>query len=503
MVNAGIDDRDVQGLVRFGYAHLPEACFLLLEIENAAAARSWLGTITQSLTTAERLSGRPKTALQVAFSRQGLQALGVPEGMIRGFSPEFISGMSGEESRSRRLGDVQSNAPSTWLWGGPSNVPHLILMLYADTGALEGWQKSVVGKLPQGGVKLLRHLGNSVTDGYEPFGFRDGMSQPEIDWRLERQVGSKDQLEYGNLVSAGEWLLGYANEYGKYTDRPLVDPKDDPEKKLLSAEEQPDKKDLGRNGAYLVFRQLEQNVPGFWQFLDTEANHDPRERRKLAETMVGRTMEGEPLVSLASSPIAGIGPDPDDIRLNQFTYESDADGIRCPFGAHIRRANPRNPDLPYGTKGFLSWLIRTAGFGRKSIRDDVIASTRFHRILRRGRRYGKRLSPEEAIQMGKADSEERGIYFICLNANIGRQFEFVQNAWIIGTKFDGLTEESDPLIGNRELVPGCPATNTFSIPQESGVRQRITGMPQFVTVRGGAYFFLPSIRALRYFTGIG
>jgi Dyp-type peroxidase family len=503
MVNAGIDDRDVQGLVRFGYAHLPEACFLLLEIENAAASRSWLGTITQSLTTAERLSGRPKTALQVAFSRQGLQALGVPEGMIRGFSPEFISGMSGEESRSRRLGDVQSNAPSTWLWGGPSNVPHLILMLYADTGALEGWQKSVVGKLPQGGVKLLRHLGNSVTDGYEPFGFRDGMSQPEIDWRLERQVGSKDQLEYGNLVSAGEWLLGYANEYGKYTDRPLVDPKDDPENKLLSAEEQPDKKDLGRNGAYLVFRQLEQNVPGFWQFLDTEANHDPRERRKLAETMVGRTMEGEPLVSLASSPIAGIGPDPDDIRLNQFTYESDADGIRCPFGAHIRRANPRNPDLPYGTKGFLSWLIRTAGFGRKSIRDDVIASTRFHRILRRGRRYGKRLSPEEAIQMGKADSEERGIYFICLNANIGRQFEFVQNAWIIGTKFNGLTEESDPLIGNRELVPGCPATNTFSIPQESGVRQRITGMPQFVTVRGGAYFFLPSIRALRYFTGIG
>jgi deferrochelatase/peroxidase EfeB len=105
--------------------------------------------------------------------------------------------------------------------------------------------------------------------------------------------------------------------------------------------------------------------------------------------------------------------------------------------------------------------------------------------------------------MGKADGEERGIYFISLNANIGRQFEFVQNAWIMGTKFDGLTEESDALIGNRERIAGCPVTNTFSIPLESGVRRRITGMPQFVTVRGGAYFFLPSIRALRYFAGIG
>ena len=78
MANAGIDLSDVQGLVRFGYAHLPEACFLLLEIENGAAARSWLATITQSLTTAERLSERPKTAVQVAFTRQGLKALGIP-----------------------------------------------------------------------------------------------------------------------------------------------------------------------------------------------------------------------------------------------------------------------------------------------------------------------------------------------------------------------------------------------------------------------------------------
>ena len=99
--------------------------------------------------------------------------------------------------------------------------------------------------------------------------------------------------------------------------------------------------------------------------------------------------------------------------------------------------------------------------------------------------------------------EERGLNFIALAANISRQFEFMQNAWIMGTKFNGLTEESDPLLGNREPMAGCPITNTFSVPQQHGVRRRITGMPQFVTVRGGAYFFLPSIRALRYLASLG
>jgi deferrochelatase/peroxidase EfeB len=95
------------------------------------------------------------------------------------------------------------------------------------------------------------------------------------------------------------------------------------------------------------------------------------------------------------------------------------------------------------------------------------------------------------------------LHFICLNANISRQFEFVQNAWIMGPKFDSVTEESDPLLGNREPLPGCSVTNTFSLPQETGVRRRITGMPQFVTVRGGAYFFLPGIHALRYLASLG
>jgi len=95
------------------------------------------------------------------------------------------------------------------------------------------------------------------------------------------------------------------------------------------------------------------------------------------------------------------------------------------------------------------------------------------------------------------------LQFVAINANLQRQFEFVQNAWLMRTKFDGLTEESDPLMGNRAPVAGCPFTDTFSIPQSDGVRQRLMGVPQFIAVRGGAYFFMPGIRALRYLSRFG
>jgi deferrochelatase/peroxidase EfeB len=141
------------------------------------------------------------------------------------------------------------------------------------------------------------------------------------------------------------------------------------------------------------------------------------------------------------------------------------------------------------------------GFGPKGFYDDLTSSVRFHRILRRGREYGSELSPEQALEPAPEKEPPRGINFICLNANISRQFEFLQNAWIASTKFSGLTGESDPLLGNRESVIGCPITGNFTMPGNGRLRRRVSGLPQFVTVRGGAYFFLPSLRALRYFAG--
>ncbi len=121
---------------------------------------------------------------------------------------------------------------------------------------------------------------------------------------------------------------------------------------------------------------------------------------------------------------------------------------------------------------------------------------------RRGREYGDELAPEKALAPVSPNESPHGLPFLCSNANISRQFEFLQNAWIASTKFAGLTRESDPLLGNRESIPGCPTTGSFTIPGDGTLRRRVSKLPQFVTVRGGAYFFLPSLRALRYFAEI-
>lgn len=497
MTGGAVDYGDVQGLVRYAYAHMTEARFLLVRVADPAAARAWLRAAP--VTTAARSAPRPATALQVAFTREGLDALGVPAGVLQGFSAEFLSGMAGEESRSRRLGDVGVSSPAEWQWGGPGAVPHAVVLLYGELGRLEPWTWSVTRDPWNAAFRVLPSPPPIPLERMEPFGFVDGISQPVVDWDQRRLVDGRDQIEYGNVLSLGEVLLGYPNEYAKVTDRPLVDGGDTRGAGLPAAAGARGRADLGLNGSYLVVRQLRQDVDGFWQFLRRQANGDPQAGQALAEAMVGRSLTGEPLLAAGGPPIAGVDARlPDEVRYNQFTFEADANGTRCPIGAHIRRANPRNADVPGRPAGLLGRLIRTLGFGRKSFREDAVASARFHRLLRRGRAYG----PWPPGTAGAGDGE-RGLYFIALNGNIARQFEFVQSAWLMGTKFDGLGEESDPLIGARDPLPGCPVTSIFSLPQAGGLRRRVTGLPRFVTVRGGAYFFLPGLRALRYLTSFG
>jgi deferrochelatase/peroxidase EfeB len=257
-----------------------------------------------------------------------------------------------------------------------------------------------------------------------------------------------------------------------------------------------DQADLGRNGCYLVLRQLQQDVQGFWSELNRQAGGDVDLREWLAEAMVGRKKNGEPLVAPSEGSGAGNAPGQRS-KLNDFTYEDDPRGVRCPLGAHIRRMNPRNADLPPGPPGILSRLWRMLGFNAAARHQDLVASTRFHRLLRRGRTFGAGVTP--ALSTAESSSSaDTGIYFICLVANIKRQFEFVQSAWVIGSKFAGLTGESDPLLGHRLPDPGDSSTDSFSIPQADGPDRRLNSLPQFVTVQGGAYFFLPGIRALRY-----
>lgn len=497
------DYGDIQGLLRFGYSRLTAACFLLMRIDDAASACRWLANAP--LSSAEAQSPPPSRALQIAFTYQGLSKLGVPDEILKGFSTEFLSGMVSDDNRSRRLGDVGPNAPERWFWGAPASVPDAVAMIYATPNLFNEWKNTIEAGLEQSGFTLLGCLPTSNMGGVEPFGFVDGVSSPTVDWDRRRDP-SGDKLSYENVAMLGEFVLGYPNEYGRYTTRPTVV---DPSADLPDAEESPGLKDLGRNGSYLVMRQIEQDVRGFWSFLDKQAEGDSSRRQDLAERLVGRKMSGDPLLPLTQNDIHGVGPEPVDIQRNRFTFDSDPQGVNCPFGAHVRRANPRNADLPPGTPSELfERLLHILALDRflndddDTFHKDLIASTRFHRLLRRGREYGPKRSPEQLLAPAPTDEPPAGLIFICLNANIGRQFEFIQSAWIMSTKFDGLNGESDPLLGNREPVAGCPASG-FSLPAVDGVRRELEDVPRFTTVRGGAYFFLPGLRALRYLARAG
>jgi Dyp-type peroxidase family len=489
---------DVQGLLRFGYKHLTDACFLLLRVKDPAAARAWLAKAP--VTSAVKADPRPETALHIALTSEGLRALEIAPDLIEEFSAEFVAGMAGDAARARRLGDIGANDPRGWKWGAGERVPHVALLLYARSGRLAAWEQEIDAQCGAGFVRIER-LSTSDLEGMEPFGFVDGISQPQLDWERQRPVRDQDQLEYRNLSCLGEFLLGYPNEYGLYTPRPLLTPQRDPDALLPRAEDAPNQADLGRNGSYLVLRQLHQDVHGFWRELDRQAEGNTDLRERLAAAMVGRKKNGEPLVAPSEESVADNAP-AQRSTLNDFTYEADPRGLRCPLGAHIRRANPRNADLPGGPGGLRSRLWRMLGFNATTREQDLVASTRFHRLLRRGRPFGAGVAPALSATH-TSPGAETGIYFICLVANIKRQFEFVQSAWLIGSKFAGLTGESDPLLGHRVPNPGDSPTDGFSIPQADGPDRRLNCLPQFVTVQGGAYFFLPGIRALRYLAMTG
>lgn len=493
-----VDFRDVQGLARFGYKHLHAARYAMLGVRDATAARAWLRQA--AVTSAESVQPPPPAALHVAISAAGLAALGVPAEVRAAFSPEFLGGMA-DPNRARRLGDVGANAPEHWRWGGAAAVPHLVVMFFTtDASALDAFVARSTGPLFAAAFEVRHLLATADLDGIEPFGFADGLSQPAVDWDQTTEPDSR-MLEYSPIAALGEFVLGYANEYGKFTDRPVV-AADPASAGLPDAADDPGKKDVGRNGTYIVFRQLDQDVRGFWRFVHRTSGGDSAAMDRLSSALLGRTRSGEPLVRPGARGHVDASAADRQGPLNRFTFDDDPHGIVCPMGAHIHRANPRNADFPGRPTGFTK-LLAALGASSKGFRDDLVSPVRFHRILRRGREYGPSLSPADALQPAPPDDPERGLHFICLNANIARQFEFVQNAWLTSTTFADLRGETDPIVGLHEALPGCPATSDFTMPRRGGPAERVSGLPQFVTVKGGEYFFLPGLSALRYLAGFG
>ena len=456
---------DIQGIVAAGYAHLPSACFVLLRVEpdadgQAPGARAWLARVAERVTTARQRQDRQSS--NVALTHHGLTALGLDPETAGSFAAEFVDGMTAPH-RSRWLGDIGESAPANWHWGGHgSPVVDVVLMLYAaDDESLDEVSRSHVSGLGESQLVEVARLGTSVLGPTEPFGFADGIAQPVIDG-----LGATGPA--ADTVQPGEFVLGYRNEYGLAPVSPTVADVDD-RRGVLAPAPGAGRRDLGRNGTYLVFRELRQDTEGFRAFLDRstrrpDGSNDPAAATRLAAKMVGRWPSGAPLV---------LAPDVDDPvlgRANNFGYfHEDRDGLRCPIGAHIRRANPRDSlDPDPGSAA-------------------SIAIGKRHRIIRRGRGRGPNGRPDAA------EPADPGLHFICLNANLARQFEFIQGTWCNNPKFAGLYEDRDPLVTTEP-------DQTFRVPG-SPVRTRYTGIPSFVQVVGGAYFFLPGVRALRFLAG--
>ena len=455
---ADLEPADIQGLIARGYAELRAARYVLLQVDDPAAARAWLAGLADQVTPAP--AHPTDSALNVAVTASGLRKLGLPAQAMTGFSNEFTAGMT-TPHRRRTLGDVGDSAPEGWLWGGPStpSIDVLLLLFARDQATLE--QRDAA--LSMAGVsEILKLDAVDDLDGREHFGFADGISQPTI-------AGLSSRVDTPpNTINAGEFILGYPNEYGRYTDRPRLDPSADPGQVLAADVEGSGKVDFGRNGAYLVFRQLSQDVYGFWRYVDqATGTRDPEKRTWLAAKMVGRWPSGAPLT---------LAPDTDDPTLataNDFTYQyGDEFGLNCPIGSHIRRSHPRDMlDPKPGT-------------------EEAVSLDKRHRLLRRGREYGPPVL--DPFVGPPPDDPDRGLYFICVVGNISRQFELIQHTWVNNPKFNGLYDEPDPLIANHAAIGA-----TFSVPGDP-VRTRYRDVPNFVTVRGGAYFYLPGIRALRY-----
>jgi Dyp-type peroxidase family len=462
-----LDVADIQGLVASGYRRLRAADYLLFTIGDGGRARRWLGELAGRLTTAQ--APVTTTGLNLALTSSGLQHLGLDDDALGSFPSEFVEGMA-TPHRSRMLGDDAASAPDNWRWGGDAGTSvDLVLMLFGLDAATLGQlrQDLALDSIP--GLEKVTELHTTDLGDREHFGFTDGISQPTI-LGLGRPAPARD------LIQPGEFILGYANEYGLIAPGPVVRSTADPRRILTQAVDGSRAGDLGRNGTYLVFRQIRQDVAEFWNFAGQQAASSQQgSPEKLAAKIVGRWPSGAPLL---------MAPDVDQPALtmfNDFAYhENDPDGLRCPVGAHVRRANPRDSLDPAPGS------------------DRSVALVKLHRILRRGREYGQ---PISAGPIGPRppltdDGQERGLHFICLNANLVRQFEFVQGTWVASPKFEGLYDDADPLVAAHAAVGA-----SLSIPARP-FRNRLKGVPRFVTVVGGGYFFLPAIRAVRYLASL-
>jgi Dyp-type peroxidase family len=456
---------DIQGNILRAYG-FPYARYEILRIVDATGARRLLRRVLERglITTADTWdpAAKPDATLNVFVSWPGLVALGVSQASLDSFPEEFRQGMP---ARASVLGDTGPNAPSAWEFGNDPDRTHVFFALYGRTAdARERLLESLRAELAQVGaaVEVTHELdAQMLGDHREHFGFADGIGQPAIEGSgIEEYAGDGTPIDTADggkawaPLKAGEFVLGWPGETGFPPPAPKPDV-------------------LAKNGSFLVYRKLRQDVAAFRAFLRERsqrlwgADAGALGVERLASKLVGRWRSGCPVMHapLVDNPAIAA----DWARNNDFRYAGDPRGEVCPLGSHIRRMNPRDALTDHGDT-----LVRT------------------HRIVRRGLPYGTWLDDNAAAD----DGQERGVAFMAINASIKYQFEFLQSQWLHNGEFAGLAR------GDVDPFAGEPRDGSrFRIPSPNAGPKNLFDLPRFITLRGGGYFFIPSVTALRYIAG--
>ncbi|WP_253915820.1 Dyp-type peroxidase [Streptomyces sp. NRRL S-31] len=413
-----------------------EGKFIFLRVDDRHAGRALLRRLLPVTSGGLPSTDRSQDAwVAVAFTYQGLKALGVPQESLDSFPRAFREGMA---ARAELIGDVGESAPEHWEAPFGTGDVHIALSALASDAAQlsEKLEQARVAFEDTPGVQVIwQQEVRQLPTGRTTFGFRDGISHPNIEG-----VGLPGSNPQEAPIKAGEFILGYPDETGSLPPMPTPDV-------------------LGRNGTYAAVRKAHTNVAAWRRFL--RANRSSAEEEALlAAKMVGRWPSGAPLALAPEHDDPELAADPQ--RVNNFLYrENDDRGYRCPAGAHIRRTNPRD--------------------------STIIGDARMHRLIRRGTTYGPPL-PEGVLE---DDGAERGLVGVFLGAHLERQFEFIKAQWINDGNFIGYPGEKDAVAGHHG------GTGTLTIP-EKPVRRRLRNLPSFVVTRGGEYCFVPGLRALRW-----
>jgi Dyp-type peroxidase family len=411
---------------------------VLLRVDDARAGREFIRRVTPHVDSAAGWWNAVDPWLSVGISYAGLEALGVPRDSLESFPDAFRSGMA---ARAQHLRDEGLNDPKHWDAPYGKAQIHIGVSAFSDSDEKRRCIVAIAREQYEGssGVSVLamQDFGGQPGD-RNSLGYKDGIDQPAIEGS-----GVEPLPAYGRPIKAGEFILGYPGEAGV----PLPMP-------------QPEI--LGRNATYVGFRKYQSRVGAFNRFLQANGSTED-ERELLAAKLVGRWRSGAPLTLAPEVDDPALGADRQ--RNNDFDYSHDPQGRQAPFGCHIRRMNPRDTKL------------------------SRLTDVNLHRVIRRGTTYGPPYDPNAVSEAD--DQVPRGAYFLFISAKAMSTIEFLQQEWINDGNFMELGGERDPIIGLQEEGAA------FTIPRKP-VRRLVHGIETFNVLRGGEYFFMPSLSALRW-----